>query len=109
MFNVSVEMSLIKEDKSVRTGKGRPSTSVERAFIAKKKRRPAAPIPNTSIRTDCYDHLPSFTEKKGNIESLTARDSHLLNVQNVTNIHDVRLCLTKNIQLFSRISRVMSE
>ena len=37
MFNVSVEMSLIKEDKSVRTGKGRPSTSVERAFIAKKK------------------------------------------------------------------------
>ena len=53
MFNVSVAMSLIKEDKSVRTGKGRPSTSVERAFIAKKKRRPAAPIPNTSIRTDC--------------------------------------------------------
>ena len=37
MFNVSVEMSLIKEGKSVRTGKGRPSTSVERAFIAKKK------------------------------------------------------------------------
>ena len=63
MFKVSVAMSLIKEGKSARTSRGRRSTSVERAFIAKTKRLPAAQIPNTSIRTDCYDHLPSFTEK----------------------------------------------
>ena len=64
-FKVSVAMSLMKESKSARTSRGRPSTSVERDFIAKRKSRPAAPIPNISIRTDCYDHLLSFTEKKG--------------------------------------------
>ena len=63
MFKVSVAMSLIKEGKSTRTSRGRRSASVERAFIAKSKRVPAVQIPNTSIRTDCYDHLPSFTEK----------------------------------------------
>ena len=84
MFKVSVAMSLIKEVESARTNRDWPSTSVERAFIAKIKRGKTAPIPNTSIRTDCYDHLPSFTEKKGDVESLIARDSHLLNVRNVT-------------------------
>ena len=65
IFKVSVAMLLIEEGKSASTSRGRPSTSVERAFIAKRKRRPAAPIPNTSISTDCYDHLLSFTEKNG--------------------------------------------
>ena len=71
MFKVSVAMSLIKEGKSARTSRGRPSTSIERAFIAKitfsfwKKKGPTAPIPNTCIKTDCYDRLRSFTENKG--------------------------------------------
>ena len=36
MFKVSVAMSLIKEGKSTRTSRGRPSTYAERTFIAKK-------------------------------------------------------------------------
>ena len=52
MFKMSVAMSLIKDRKSPRTSRGRPSTYVEKTFIAKRKRVRAAPIPNTSIRTD---------------------------------------------------------
>ena len=96
MFQVSVPMLLIKEGKFAHTRRGWPSTSVERAFIPKRKRGPTAPIPNTSIRTNCYDHLPIFTKKgqcqKPNYKGFT-----------------FAACSKCSIQLFSRISWVMSE
>ena len=90
-FKVSVAMSLMKEGKSARTSRGRPSTSVERAFIAKRKSRPAAPIPNISIRTDCYDHLLSFTEKKGQCRKSDCKGFTFVECSKC----NVRLCLTK--------------
>ena len=53
-------MLLIKEGKSAPTSRGRSSTSVERAFIGKRKSGPAAPVPNVFLRPNCYDYLPEF-------------------------------------------------
>ena len=96
MFKVSVAMSLIKEGKSTRTSRGRPSTYAERAFIAKRKRGPAAPIPNTSIRTDCYDHLSGFTEKKGRCRKPDCKGFTFVECSKC----NVRLCLTKASNCF---------
>ena len=64
-FKMSVAMSLMKQGKSTRVKGGRPSFTIEKAYESKNARRPTAPIPHVSIRTDHYDHFPVYFDKQG--------------------------------------------
>ena len=59
--------ALLLEGKSIAITpkRGRPSCSIDAAYEAKKKKGPTAPIPSNVVRTDGYNHLPKFSEKKG--------------------------------------------
>lgn len=66
-FKADVAESLCKEGKDLKK-RGRPSSSssneVDKTFQAKKKRGPAAAIPNFETRRDSIGHWPSFSEKR---------------------------------------------
>ena len=61
-FKMSIANSLLMKDKRQRERTpGRPSTSrSEKDLSAKRKRGPAAPIPNNFIRLDSFTHWPSY-------------------------------------------------
>ena len=64
-FKISVAMSLIKQGKSPRVKRGRPSLSIEKAYESKKARGPISLMPNVSIRTDHYYHFAVYSDKQG--------------------------------------------
>ena len=64
-FKLSIAESLLKQGKKEASKRGRPSILVEAPYNAKKKKGPAVPIPNKSVRKDGCDHWPEFDEKKG--------------------------------------------
>ena len=68
-LKMSIANSPLMKDKNQRERTpGRPSTSrLEKDLSAKKKRGPASPIPNKSIRLDSFAHWPSYMcdEKHG--------------------------------------------
>ena len=95
-FKISVAMSLIKQVKSTRVKRGRPSLSIEKAYESKKARGPTASIPNVSIRTDLYEHFPVYSDKQERCQKPDC--------QGYTSVHcskcDVRLCFTRSSNCF---------
>ena len=67
LFKLAVADALLLEGKSIviTPKRGRPSRSIDAAYEAKKKKGPTAPIPSNVVRTDGYNHLLKFPEKKG--------------------------------------------
>ena len=63
-FKLSIVESLLKQVKREASKRGHPSILVEAIYSAKKK-GPAAPIQNKSVRKDRCDHWSEFDEKKG--------------------------------------------
>nr|CAH7726963.1 unnamed protein product [Callosobruchus chinensis] len=66
-FKVAIADALCNTRKSTLTRKrGRPSTSLENAYLRKKRRGPAAEIPQMEVRKDGIDHLPEWREYERN-------------------------------------------
>ena len=55
----------MKQGKSTRAKRKRPSLSIEKAYELKKVRGPTAPMPNVSICAYHYYHFPVYSDKQG--------------------------------------------
>ena len=86
----------MKQGKSIRVKRGRPSLSIEKAYESKKARRPTAHIPNVSIRTDHYDHFPVYSNKQGRCRKPDCQDYPFVQCSKC----DVRLCFTRSSNCF---------
>ena len=95
-FKTSIVESLLQQRKSDLTKRGRPSISVEAAHSAKKRRGPAAPIPNKSVRTDGYEHLPEYCQTKGRCRKPGCKGFPKIQCSKC----QVRLCFTTSSNCF---------
>nr|XP_047132645.1 piggyBac transposable element-derived protein 3-like [Hydra vulgaris] len=65
IFKLKVAKCLVQSDKALSSRRGRPSTSVDHLHRLKRKRGPAANLPEPSTRKDNIGHFPFFVDKKG--------------------------------------------